>query len=70
LKRVGVPVLVTHGRKDIVVLPAAAERTVAAISGAQLSWFDDCGHSPFQEDATRFNTELAAFVRKAVRSKA
>jgi non-heme chloroperoxidase len=70
LKRVGVPVLVTHGRKDIVVLPAAAERTVAAISGAQLSWFDDCGHSPFQEDAARFNTELAAFVRQAARSKA
>jgi hypothetical protein len=23
------------------------------------------GHAPFYEDATRFNTELAAFVREA-----
>jgi non-heme chloroperoxidase len=68
LKRVRVPVLVTHGRKDIVVLPAAAEKTAAAISGARLSWYEDCGHSPFQEDAPRFNTELAAFAKEAVRS--
>jgi non-heme chloroperoxidase len=68
LKPVRVPVLVTHGRKDIVVLPAAAEKTAAAISGARLSWYEDCGHSPFQEDAPRFNTELAAFAKEAVRS--
>lgn len=68
LKRICVPVLVTHGRKDIVVLPAAAERTAAAITSARLSWYDDCGHSPFQEDAPRFNRELAAFVTEAVRS--
>jgi non-heme chloroperoxidase len=69
LKQVRVPVLVTHGRKDIVVLPAAAEKTAAAISGARLSWYEDCGHSPFQENAPRFNRELAAFAREAVRSR-
>ena len=68
LKRVRVPVLVTHGRKDIVVLPSAAERTAAAIPGATLSWYDGCGHSPFQEDAPRFNRELAAFAKEAARS--
>jgi pimeloyl-ACP methyl ester carboxylesterase len=62
LKRVRVPTLVTHGRKDNVVLPAAAEMTAAAIAGARLSWFDDCGHSPFCEDAPRFNDELARFA--------
>jgi pimeloyl-ACP methyl ester carboxylesterase len=62
LGRVRVPTLITHGRRDAVVLPEAAEMTRAAISHAQLSWFDDCGHSPFAEDATRFNAELAAFV--------
>jgi non-heme chloroperoxidase len=67
LKRVRVPTLVTHGRKDIVVLPAAAERTTAAIRGARLSWFEDCGHSPFCEDAPRFNDELASFAAEAVR---
>ena len=62
LKRVRVPTLVTQGRKDTVVLPAAAEMTAATIAGARLSWFDDCGHSPFSEDAPRFNAELAAFM--------
>ena len=66
LQKVRVPVLVTHGRKDIVVLPIAAVKTAAAISNARLSWYDNCGHSPFQEDAPRFNRELAAFAREAV----
>jgi non-heme chloroperoxidase len=62
LRRVTVPVLVTHGRQDTLVLPAAAEMTASTIAHARLSWFDDCGHSPFVEDAARFNDELAAFV--------
>ena len=62
LRRVTVPVLLTQGRQDTVVLPAAAERAAQTIAHARLSWFDDCGHSPFAEDAARFNEELAAFV--------
>lgn len=62
LGKVRVPVLVTHGGKDTVVLPAAAKATLAAIPHAKASWFEDCGHSPFCEDAPRFNSELAAFV--------
>ena len=63
LRRVSVPVLISHGRLDTVVLPGAAEITADTISHARLSWFDDCGHSPFVEDAARFNDELAAFVK-------
>jgi non-heme chloroperoxidase len=62
LRNVRVPVLITHGRRDSIVLPLAAEMTAEAIPGAQLSWYDDCGHSPFQEDAARFNRELAGFA--------
>jgi len=62
LRRVRVPVLITHGRRDTVVLPATVDMTKAAIPHATVSWFDDCGHSPFAEDATRFNNELLAFV--------
>jgi non-heme chloroperoxidase len=62
MRAVRVPVLVTHGREDIVVKPAAAERTAALIEGARLSWYGACGHSPFFEDAPRFNRELADFV--------
>lgn len=67
LAKVRVPTLVTHGRKDTVVLPRAAEKTAAAIAGAEISWFDPCGHSPFCEDAPRFNRELAAFVARCRR---
>jgi len=62
LRKVRVPTLITHGRNDTVVLPAAADMTAAAIPHAQLSWFDGCGHSPFCEDAGRFNDELMKFV--------
>ncbi len=65
MKKVKVPVLVTQGRKDGVVLPQAAEATAAAIPHARISWYDDCGHSPYCEDAPRFNAELAAFVKAA-----
>jgi non-heme chloroperoxidase len=63
LKKVRVPTLISHGRKDTVVLPRAAERTAEAIKGARISWFDHSGHSPFAEEAQRFNRELAAFVK-------
>lgn len=62
LRRVRVPILITHGRQDAVVLPAAADMSLAAMPHARLSWFDDCGHSPFCEDAPRFNNELMSFV--------
>lgn len=62
LRKVRVPVLITHGRKDTVVLPSTVDMTRAAIPHAQVSWYDDCGHSPFAEDASRFNRELLAFV--------
>jgi pimeloyl-ACP methyl ester carboxylesterase len=63
LKKVRVPTLISHGRKDTVVLPRAAERTAEAISGSRISWFDQSGHSPFAEEPQRFNRELADFVK-------
>jgi pimeloyl-ACP methyl ester carboxylesterase len=69
MQKVKVPVLITQGRKDVVVLPGAAEATAAAIRHARISWYDDCGHSPFAEDAPRFNAELAAFVAAAQKGK-
>lgn len=62
LRKVTVPTLISHGTADRLVLPLAAEMTATAITGAQISWYRDCGHSPFFEDAERFNRELAAFV--------
>ena len=62
LVKVSVPTLITHGRDDALILPIAAEMTAAAIKGSRISWYDDCGHSPFFEHAERFNCELDDFA--------
>ena len=65
LPRLGVPVLVTHGDRDGIVLPELGRITADAVPGARLSIYGGIGHTPFREDAPRFNRELAAFVRSA-----
>jgi pimeloyl-ACP methyl ester carboxylesterase len=65
LKALKLPVLVTQGAADRLVLPAAAKHTAQTIPGAKLSIHDGIGHAPFWEDTARFNAELAAFVRAA-----
>jgi non-heme chloroperoxidase len=62
LEAVTVPTLIAHGRNDALILPKAAEMTAAAIRGSHVSWYEECGHSPFFEHAERFNRELADFV--------
>jgi len=62
LRKVTVPTLIAHGRDDALILPSAAEMTAAAIPGSRISWYDDCGHSPFYEHAGRFNRELDEFA--------
>jgi pimeloyl-ACP methyl ester carboxylesterase len=65
LPQLRVPVLVTHGAMDRIILPAAGEYTAAAVPGARLSIYEGVGHSPFFEDAPRFNRELDELVRRA-----
>src|SRR5215470_9290491 len=65
LKSLKLPVLVTHGSEDKNSNLIAAEYTAKMIPGAKLSVYQGIGHSPFFEDAPRFNAELAAFVRAA-----
>ncbi|HJP35003.1 MAG TPA: alpha/beta hydrolase [Gammaproteobacteria bacterium] len=64
LERLTVPVLVSHGRRDTVVLPAAGEYILEHCKTAESSWYDNIGHAPFLEDAGRFNDELADFTRR------
>jgi pimeloyl-ACP methyl ester carboxylesterase len=63
LPQLSVPVLVTHGTHDRIILRAFGEFTASAVRNAKLSEYDGIGHSPFWEDASRFNNELADFVR-------
>ncbi len=65
LKTVSVPVLITQGRSDLMVLPAMADRIRECCKGAVVSWYDGVGHVPFLEEPERFNRELARFSKKA-----
>jgi non-heme chloroperoxidase len=65
LEGVTVPVLITHGRSDTVVLPAMADYILKHCKTARASWFDAVGHAPFLEDSIRFNMELQGFAKKS-----
>jgi pimeloyl-ACP methyl ester carboxylesterase len=56
---------VSHGAEDRNAKLGAARYTASVIPGAKLSIYEGIGHSPFYEDARRFNKELAAFVSAA-----
>jgi pimeloyl-ACP methyl ester carboxylesterase len=64
LRALEVPLLVTQGRSDTVVLPAMAEHVLATCPTAEASWYDGVGHVPHLEEPGRFNRELAALVRR------
>jgi pimeloyl-ACP methyl ester carboxylesterase len=64
LRSLEVPLLVSHGRLDAVVLPAMAEHVLATCPNAEASWYDGAGHVPHLEQPERFNRELAALTRR------
>jgi non-heme chloroperoxidase len=66
LKAITVPTLVTHGTLDRVCLLALGQYVARMVPNAQASYYDGVGHSPFWEDAARFNTELTAFAAKTL----
>jgi pimeloyl-ACP methyl ester carboxylesterase len=59
-----VPLLVTQGRSDTVVLPAMAEHILATSPTAEASWYDGVGHVPHLEEPERFYRELAELTRR------
>lgn len=67
LEGITVPVLITQGRADTVVLPAMAEYILNHCKTAEVSWYDGVGHTPFLEEPLRFNTELKRFAARARR---
>jgi pimeloyl-ACP methyl ester carboxylesterase len=64
LRALEVPLLVTHGRADTVVLPAMAEHVLATCPTAEASWYDNVGHTVHLEAPRRFNGELAELTRR------
>jgi pimeloyl-ACP methyl ester carboxylesterase len=65
LSPLSVPVLVTHGRLDAIVLPSMAEHVLEVCRSARASWYDGVGHLPFLEDPDRFDRELRLFAGRA-----
>jgi non-heme chloroperoxidase len=61
LAGIDVPTLIVHGRQDAVVDPSAASYAAGLIPGVTLTWLDS-GHLPFVDNATEFDTALAAHV--------
>jgi non-heme chloroperoxidase len=64
LRSLRVPLLVTQGRADSVVLPAMAEHVLATCPTAAASWYEGVGHVPHLEEPERFNRELAELTRR------
>ena len=65
LEGITVPVLVSQGRSDTLVLPAMAEYIQSHCKTAKASWYEGVGHTPFLEEPLRFNTELKRFAVSA-----
>jgi non-heme chloroperoxidase len=64
LRALEVPLLVTHGLRDSVVLPAMGEHVLATCPTAEASWYEGVGHLPHVEAPARFNRELAGLARR------
>jgi pimeloyl-ACP methyl ester carboxylesterase len=70
LAKIRVPVMLSYGRKDVVVNPDTAGHYVAsAIPGAKLNYYDDAGHLLFIDQADRYNADLRDFVVKVNKSQ-
>jgi non-heme chloroperoxidase len=64
LRTLQVPLLVSHGRADTIVLPAMAEHVLATCPTAEASWYAAAAHVPHMEEPGRFNHELAMLTRR------
>jgi len=64
LKRITIPTLIMHGKKDKICSFDLAEQMKAGISNSQLLAFENSGHSLFLEERLKFNEELIKFAKK------
>lgn len=57
------PALVLWGQHERLAVDPMPQDTIAALPNARGLRYDQSGHSPFWEEADRFNADLAAFAR-------
>lgn len=64
LRKIEIPTLIMHGKKDKICSFDLAEQMKASIKNAQLVTFEKSGHSLFLEETKKFNAELIKFALK------
>jgi pimeloyl-ACP methyl ester carboxylesterase len=64
LKKITIPTLIMHGKKDKICSFDLAEQMKTSIINSQIVAFEHSGHSLFLEETPKFNAELIKFARK------
>jgi len=64
LKKIKIPTLILHGKKDKICSYDLAEQMKAGIKDAHLVSFENSGHSLFLEETKKFNSELIKFAQQ------
>ncbi len=62
MKKIDIPTLILHGKKDKICSFDLAEQMKARIKDSQLIPFENSGHSLFLEETKKFNSELIKFA--------
>ncbi|MDO9276346.1 MAG: alpha/beta hydrolase [Lutibacter sp.] len=62
LKKITIPTLILHGKKDKICSFDLAEQMKAGISNSRLIPFEKSGHSLFLEETDKFNAALVKFA--------
>ena len=62
LKKINIPTLILHGKKDKICSFDLALQMEAGIKDSQLVSFENSGHSLFLEETKKFNDELIKFA--------
>jgi pimeloyl-ACP methyl ester carboxylesterase len=64
LKKISIPTLIMHGKKDKICSYDLAEQMKAGILNSHLVAFENSGHSLFLEETQKFNQELIQFSKR------
>jgi len=64
LKKIRIPTLIMHGKKDKICSFDLAEQMKAGIKDSHIVPFEKSGHSMFLEETKKFNAELIKFADK------
>jgi pimeloyl-ACP methyl ester carboxylesterase len=62
VEQAGFPILGIAGQQDALMVLPLMQDYMRKLTHSTLLEYEQCGHSPFQEDPTRFNQDLDAFL--------